>query len=77
MTQARLRIVGPTIHEIKRYYFSIEETAHNLNVPESWIMERLDKLKEPITQGGTWYLSPSDYAHLRKIRNETFYPVVG
>ena len=69
MTQARLRIVGPSNIEVKNYYFSLEEASYNLGVPESWVKNHLDKLKEPIMKWRTWYFSPEDYHKLRELRN--------
>lgn len=69
MTQARLRIVGPTVHEIKRYYFPLEEAAHNLDVPERWILQNLSKLSDRKRFDGTWYFSPDDYHKLRELRD--------
>ena len=71
MTQARLRIVGPSNIEIKNYYFSLEEAAEYLGVPEKWVRMNMDQLDEPIQRWGTWYFSPNDYHKLRDLRDET------
>lgn len=67
MTQARLRIVGPSVHDLKYYYFSLEEAAHNLEVTESWILEQ-DIAKTRMW--GTWYFHPDDYHKLRDLMHD-------
>ena len=74
MTPARLRIVGKVEEhdlneQISLYYFPLYEAAHDLDVPERWILQQLKHLKKPILRWGTWWFSPEDYHILRDRRD--------
>jgi len=81
MNQTRLRIVGKAernfIDEVRKYYFSLEETTRNLDVPETWILQNLVHLPDRTRLNGTWYFSPADYHALRELKDEDYRPAVG
>lgn len=70
--RARLRIVCENEFEelVRLYYFSLEETAINLNVPGKWIRQKLFHFPDKYRLDETWYFSPDDYARLRQLRND-------
>lgn len=74
MTQSR---VSKVVHEVKNYYFSLEELAHNMEVPEKWILQNLIHLPDRKRFNDTWYFSPDDYHKLKELRDEIYPPAVG